>query len=338
MRSLTSLVLLISASSFADAIDVQLKARALKGEGEPPHLLIRIDEPIAGFRVQLKRSDGQTIDLKGGGAVGQTRTIRLAHPEGVMHWEGGISVRYPNATDGFMPLNFTTEYFGPLQLSMSSNDVDLDKRAVRFKLTRPAGKAKVSIRLDTGELAYEGEVDLGGQDAGSPVEVTWPEVQGRILQIDIKAFDTMNYFTGVELRPWRIDIPHEDVQFDSGKHDIKADQQVKIDDSVKRVVDEVRRYGKLASVRLFVVGHTDTVGALEMNRALSVRRAKSLAEYFRRKGVSIPILYEGLGEEALLVGTNDEVDEPKNRRAEYILSIDPPTVTNARVPPAWKRL
>jgi hypothetical protein len=50
------------------------------------------------------------------------------------------------------------------------------------------------------------------------------------------------------------------------------------------------------------------------------------------------VLYEGFGEEALLVSTPDETDEPKNRRAEYILSIDDPTTPNVPFPPRWQRL
>ncbi|MBL8911674.1 MAG: OmpA family protein, partial [Archangium sp.] len=38
------------------------------------------------------------------------------------------------------------------------------------------------------------------------------------------------------------------------------------------------------------------------------------------------------------VGTTDEQDEPKNRRAQYILAIDGPTMTNAPFPPKWQRL
>lgn len=83
---------------------------------------------------------------------------------------------------------------------------------------------------------------------------------------------------------------------------------------------------------------TDTVGPAASNRTLSLNRARSIGAWFRKRGVRIPVMYEGFGEEALLVGTGDEVDEPKNRRAMYIISIDPPRTQNTPFEPKWQRL
>jgi hypothetical protein len=38
------------------------------------------------------------------------------------------------------------------------------------------------------------------------------------------------------------------------------------------------------------------------------------------------IAFEGLGERSLLVKTADEVDEPRNRRVDYILALEPPAL------------
>ena len=51
----------------------------------------------------------------------------------------------------------------------------------------------------------------------------------------------------------------------------------------------------------------------------------------------IPVLYEGFGEEALAVATADETDEPKNRRAQYILAIEDPAM-NVPFAAKWQRL
>ena len=48
--------------------------------------------------------------------------------------------------------------------------------------------------------------------------------------------------------------------------------------------------------------------------------------------------FEGFGEEALMVSTNDETAESKNRRAEYIIAIDDPTTKNVPFQPKWQRL
>jgi outer membrane protein OmpA-like peptidoglycan-associated protein len=66
-----------------------------------------------------------------------------------------------------------------------------------------------------------------------------------------------------------------------------------------------------------VIGHTDRVGAIAANDALSLRRAQTLVELIIAKGFK-PELVEaiGRGERAPLVVTEDEVPEPRNRRAE----------------------
>jgi len=71
---------------------------------------------------------------------------------------------------------------------------------------------------------------------------------------------------------------------------------------------------------------------------LSRERARSIASWFRKRGARIPIAYEGYGETALAVSTADGVDEPRNRRVDYILSLDEPTMKTTGFRPAWKRV
>jgi hypothetical protein len=45
-----------------------------------------------------------------------------------------------------------------------------------------------------------------------------------------------------------------------------------------------------------------------------------------------------LGEQSPRVATPDETDEAANRRAEYILSVEPPTLSPTPFPPRWRKL
>ena len=92
-----------------------------------------------------------------------------------------------------------------------------------------------------------------------------------------------------------------------------------------------------AGITLYIAGHTDTVGSPTHNFKLSQDRARSIAAWFRKRGVKIPISYEGFGETSLAVKTADNIDEVKNRRADYILSDGPPTLS-AAFHPSWKRI
>ena len=66
-----------------------------------------------------------------------------------------------------------------------------------------------------------------------------------------------------------------------------------------------------------VVGHTDRVGRLEDNDALSKRRAEAVKNQLVEAGIDVSrIDTAGRGEREPLVPTADEVAEARNRRAE----------------------
>ncbi len=83
---------------------------------------------------------------------------------------------------------------------------------------------------------------------------------------------------------------------------------------LSRVLEEI---GVRKSTNIIVSGHTDTVGSVEKNQVLSLKRAKAVADFFISKGVkaeNIDIFYHGKGNP--LIPTPDGVSEPRNRRVE----------------------
>lgn len=335
---LVSLLALLPAFAFADAVSVSVTNKAMKGQGTPA-VHVEILEPIAGFRLTLSRDGGKPQEWKGGGKPGTTRTLPLSQPDGVAKWAGELVINLPNGTTGSMPMEFETELVGPLSLSIDKEkDFDLDGRKLRFTLNQPVAKVHLKVQVESGAFIVDDDIAFNGEAAGTKLEVTWPESKAKVLRIDLRAFAKSGVYNGVELTPWRLDIPHEEVNFASGKWDVLPDEASKLDASLKQVQDAASKVGQYVPLKLFIAGHTDTVGANASNRALSLNRAKAIGAYFRKKGVRIPIYFEGFGEEALLVSTPDETDEAKNRRAEYILAIDDPTTKNVPFAPKWQRL
>lgn len=77
---------------------------------------------------------------------------------------------------------------------------------------------------------------------------------------------------------------------------------------------EVRRRG---TPEIVIIGHTDRVGSVPFNDALSRRRAQKVADDLLRLGIPpAQVQVVGRGEREPLVPTEDEVAEPKNRRVE----------------------
>ena len=71
------------------------------------------------------------------------------------------------------------------------------------------------------------------------------------------------------------------------------------------------------SPEIVVVGHTDRVGTVPYNDALSLRRAERVGNALVQMGIPRDqITVAGRGEREPLVTTEDEVAEPRNRRVE----------------------
>ena len=84
------------------------------------------------------------------------------------------------------------------------------------------------------------------------------------------------------------------------------------------VLNELRAY--LATVpapEITVIGHTDTVGTMESNDLLSIKRAYAVRDFLVDEGIKAArIDISGRGERELAMPTADEVAEAKNRRVE----------------------
>jgi outer membrane protein OmpA-like peptidoglycan-associated protein len=85
-------------------------------------------------------------------------------------------------------------------------------------------------------------------------------------------------------------------------------------EAFEKVFAEVARR-KVAEIAVIV--HTDTMGTLEFNDSLSLKRAARVRNDFTGRGIPTDsISIAGRGEREPVVATADEVSEPRNRRVE----------------------
>ena len=83
---------------------------------------------------------------------------------------------------------------------------------------------------------------------------------------------------------------------------------------LQKILDEIKHR---PYPDIFVIGHTDTVGDQDGNDRLSAQRAERMKGYLVDVGIAASrIQVSGRGERELLVPTDDNVDEPRNRRVE----------------------
>jgi outer membrane protein OmpA-like peptidoglycan-associated protein len=105
------------------------------------------------------------------------------------------------------------------------------------------------------------------------------------------------------------------VQFAVGSADLTSAARKTLDVLGQALVSQ-----QLATVRVRIEGHTDTVGSDESNMLLSQRRAAAAAAYLQQQfhiaGTRLEAV--GRGESQPLVNTGDNVDEPRNRRVHVV--------------------
>jgi outer membrane protein OmpA-like peptidoglycan-associated protein len=326
-RLITCTLLLCSASAIGAGVGVQVDLNPIVPEGQKPTLNVTIKERVNRLVLDLTRSDGETIKKSVKRPRVRTRVrFSLPQPSGTFHYSGTLFVYFRKGFTGKIPLSFDTTVQPPLKIEVGPDAVDNEARTVRLSVNRPCVKITYKVIGDDGKLLGKSEeIYDPPQAAGKPFSLRWHGRAGVALKISLKAFDPQGFYRGVELYPWKIDIPHEDVVFASGTHRIPKSEQTKLDDAAQKIRTTLKRYGRWAPVKLWVVGHTDTVGGSASNRTLSMRRARAIANYLRKRGsIRVAIKVLGAGEDQLLVGTDDEVDEARNRRAEYVLSVEAP--------------
>ena len=217
----------------------------------------------------------------------------------------------------------------------------IDEHRLEIRMSRPPGKILLTVTSEDGHVIVDRVDDFTGRSAGAPLVISWDQASDQSVgSIQLRMHDRDENYIDQEYSTWYVPIAHEDVNFRTDSSDIDAAEVSKLDEAFAKVQevlakDKAREHKNLT---LYVAGHTDTVGNGGYNLKLSQARAQSLARWFRQKGVRIPIAYEGFGETALRVQTPDETDAPRNRRADYILADDPPTMKSTGFKPGWKRV
>lgn len=319
-----------------DAVAVELNPTGLAGHDQPS-LVVRARQALARIRLDVRGGGARVRRSAGPLSAGAAYAFDLpVKRPGVVHFQGKLYVRLPSGEKGSLPLSFDVELLGPLELSVAPEDVDLERRTLRLSVSRPVERVQVSLTSDQGTPLGTSEHAAEVGEDGKLV-VRWEQDEGTVLRIALRVTDEAGYFAGMDLYPWRIEIPHQDVNFPTGEWTIPESEEPKLEAAREELAAAIAKYGRFVdSVQVFIAGHTDRVGDEASNQVLSEKRARSIGRWFRRHGLKVRIRYAGCGERLPRVETPDETPEPKNRRAAYIVAIEPPLLGGR--PVRWRSL
>lgn len=334
MHTLALLALLAQPALAKDAVELQVMRKAQEGFGAPT---LTVVANVSGQVDVSMRCGQRRYALSETVKPGGTYPLPFEGlPQGHHACSGSLTLQASDGTAGEMPLSLEVDVLPPLGLSVAKEELDLEAHTMVLHATRPLSWVSVEVLDDSGQRIGEAEQELSGFDE---VDLSWnPLGEGEVLKIVVTARDVDQLAGKLELSPWHYDIPHEDVTFESGQWVVLSEEEPKLEQAWDDLQAVLARYGSIVEVKLFVAGYTDTVGSAQANLGLSHNRARAIAQWFRSRGFTGAISYQGFGEQVLAVPTPDETPERANRRALYILAADAPPISDDLPRGEWTRL
>ena len=303
--------------------------------GEQPAFMITPSRPLQELYVYIDAGGERYEFSEEGVAAGQEQ--RFSWPRDPSVTAASVFVRGVFA-DGYVeevqiPIQYA--YGAPLAVDLSGAVADLRNHTLTVSVTSAVQRADVIAYGAGKEVLDRREVEI---DAGpGEVAVPWTGDPKEVVLLDVTLHGD-NAWAGFTFSPWFLDIPHDDVHFETNLAEILPEEEWKLHATLRKLDEVMGKYGELVPVKVFIAGCTDTVGDAGHNRELSLRRARAIALWLRGHGYEGPLFYFGYGEGFLAVKTGDGVDEIANRRAVYMVAANPPPAS-AGVPPArWIEL
>lgn len=340
--ALCGLVLAASFATPARANDVELAVSAKVYVGDKPKVTVKIKKDLAKATLDVDGGGGQHArQTLGPGAAGTELVFELPQKgAGVVKWKGTLEVEFDDGSTGSMPLSFATEVIGKLDVKVVSERAEIvERNTVRVTMSRKAGKLDVEVVGDDGETLANVSEKFSGQAPGTELKVEWiPKTTAKPFMLRVVAHDVDGIFSPtLEAYVWAFEVPHEEVLFETGKSEIRPTEEPKLQAALEELNRALKKFARALSIskdqnRLFIFGHTDSVGSPGSNQALSDARARSIATWFLKHGVKLPIHARGFGESMLKIDTPDETDEARNRRADYQVTNQPVSLSG------WTRI
>jgi outer membrane protein OmpA-like peptidoglycan-associated protein len=176
----------------------------------------------------------------------------------------------------------------------------------------PATRVTLLPQADGTPSAVEVTTGQGTQRISKPYQVANVSTRGA-LSVDTTTADRVRE-TYPELVALQPPAPERfTLEFEPGTSQLTADSQAQLATVVARA--QARAGGEIV-----VTGHTDRQGAVEANDRLSLQRAQAVRALLIERGFKADLIEAvGRGEREPVVPTDDEVAEPRNRRAELLV-------------------
>ncbi len=298
--------------------------------GQKAKLTLHANQALTKVEIRLKGPKSESMTSFSVMKQDSKRTLSFRAPIGRTNWMASVKANIGSETVT-STFKFEIVSVGPLQIQLDKRGVKLDKGLITVRSNTPLEKADlVAFNIQSDQILND--LVALNQSTGS-VDIRFDPLDPKnVRRLELKIYDHVGRWRAFRLVAWYVEIPHDDVIFESGQAKIELQEAKKLSAVVSLIQTEIKAFRTTLGrsdvnfdLKLFVAGCTDTVGSEQDNLLLSRKRAKAIARYFRSKGIDSPIFFEGYGEKMQAVSTGDNVDEARNRRAIYILTNTQPS-------------
>ncbi|HPV04452.1 MAG TPA: OmpA family protein [Myxococcota bacterium] len=302
-----------------DDFEVEVIDRALGGDDQPGLVFHGIRQ-IRNIRLTVAVDDGRKMEFSrpelNGGETWKVNWRQIP---------GRVTYRADFIAEGMsesISVEFTAIVANPFDISVNESEIDLDAGKIGFSTSGQVRNVQLLLFApdDSELLAIERPLMFEGVQ--KPFEFQPPS--GEIGLVKLVAMDDKGFSRNVSFTPYSVPVPHDEVNFEFGKAEIRASEERKLHAVVEGTEKALSTLGKQIRFKLFVAGYTDTVGSHESNFELSRKRAAAIASWLKAHGVRLPVCSHGFGETVLAVETPDNTPEEKNRRTIFVISGQAP--------------
>lgn len=327
--------ILLALSPSAAAQDLDFGTVPTLEPGQAPSLFITPARAVDVLRVACVAGDQELSWEESDLPAGERRTYSWKRDSAITHAECTVKVRFADGATDWITLPLDYSYGGGLHIDLARASVDLEARTLSVGVSTAIQRAEV-VAYGPGKAELDRST-VNIQGGPGQVQVPWIGDPADVVLLDV-TLHADNAWAGFTYSPWFLDIPHDDVLFETGSHTIDSAEAWKLERTLKQLDEVMALYGDMVPVKLYIAGCTDTVGDGASNRELSKRRAKAIASWLRAHGYAEPIFYYGFGESLPAVRTGDGVDEVRNRRALYLVGANPPPAGSGVPQVGWHAL
>jgi outer membrane protein OmpA-like peptidoglycan-associated protein len=286
-----------------------------------PGVVFKGIRPVTSIKVTVVKANGDELEFtKDCLKAGEVWKVTWPQAPGRQMYRVDFSAA---GMSDWLTLNFAALVSNPFDITVAPDDIDLAAGRIGYSTTGKVKAVQMYLYAPDDDLIFSQEQSLVLKD-GCQKGFEYQVPDREIGLVKLVALEASGFSKEVTFTPYSVPVPHDEVNFEFGKADIRPEEEPKLARVLLETDKALATLGKQIRFKLYVAGYTDTVGSNDANMELSRKRASSIATWLRANGLELAVCSKGFGESVLAKETPDNTPEEANRRTMIVISGQPP--------------